>query len=78
MQLPTAPRLKDRIGSFEPGKEFDALRVDTAQRAAFDAFPSDSILHRLEKFVNLGDDRNFSEVWVQGRRVAGAAAAEAR
>lgn len=68
---PKCPNLQDRIGSFEEGKEFDALLVDTSGAGAFDTFPSDSLLGRMEKTMTLGDDRNIAGVWVQGRRVKG-------
>ena len=54
------------VGSFEVGKEFDAIMVDTGQGASFDVFPSDSEFDGFEKFVNLGDDRNINAVWIQG------------
>ena len=54
------------VGSFKVGKEFDAIMVDTEQGDSFDVFPSDRVLDRFEKFVNLGDDRNIRAVWIQG------------
>ena len=59
-------RLQDQVGSFEVGKDFDALMIDASSGAAFDIFPSDSLLDTFEKFVNLGDDRCIRAVWVQG------------
>ncbi|PNH11926.1 Guanine deaminase [Tetrabaena socialis] len=61
--------LADRIGSFEVGKEFDALLVDTAMGGTsgpFDVFADEDDLNHFEKFINLGDDRNLVEVYVQG------------
>lgn len=55
-------------GSFEIGKEFDALLVD------IDSLPisnpeSDSIQDKLQRFFMLGDDRQISSIWVQGKQV---------
>jgi guanine deaminase len=55
------------VGSFEEGKEFDALLVDVnAEGGPFDIFDGDTIEDQFEKFINLGDDRNIIEVYVQG------------
>ncbi|GAB4822013.1 hypothetical protein N2152v2_009059 [Parachlorella kessleri] len=62
---------QDRCGSFEEGRDFDALLIDATGGAVFDTLPTDSPMALLEKFVNLGDDRNIVGVWVQGRRVKG-------
>ncbi|XP_041459956.1 guanine deaminase-like isoform X1 [Lytechinus variegatus] len=62
------------VGSFEVGKEFDALLVtmDT-EDSPFDIFQTDAYRDSLEdmiqKFLFLGDDRNIEEVYVCGRRV---------
>lgn len=59
--------LADRVGTFEVGKEFDALLVDTTvQGGPFDVFDDEEDEHAFEKFINLGDDRNLVEVYVQG------------
>ncbi|KAJ8006009.1 hypothetical protein DPEC_G00123810 [Dallia pectoralis] len=63
--------LDRQIGNFEVGKDFDALRVNTAKEGG----PIDLIILckepkvLLEKFLNLGDDRNIVEVYVAGKRV---------
>ncbi|XP_077572196.1 guanine deaminase [Stigmatopora nigra] len=62
--------LDDQIGNFEVGKDFDSLRVNVAVPGG----PIDLIQHEqpkvlLEKFLNLGDDRNIVEVYVAGREV---------
>ncbi|CAK6950165.1 guanine deaminase [Scomber scombrus] len=62
--------LDNQTGNFEVGKDFDALRVNVAAPGG----PIDLIQHEepkilLEKFLNLGDDRNIMEVYVAGRRV---------
>ncbi|KAM9465251.1 guanine deaminase-like isoform 1-T1 [Salvelinus alpinus] len=63
--------LDEHTGNFQVGKDFDALRVNTA----IEGGPIDLINHGegpkvlLEKFLNLGDDRNIAEVYVAGKRV---------
>ncbi len=60
--------IADRVGTFELGKEFDALLVDTSlggTAGPFDAFAGEDDDQRFEKFINLGDDRNIVEVYVQ-------------
>ena len=44
-----------KVGSFEPGYEFDALVIDD-KVLNFDNY---SLLHRLERFIYLGDDRQI-------------------
>ena len=73
-----------RVGSFEPGKAFDALSVslsdacgnpgvwgamvDEAERQ-----PKEGNVRRwLERFLFTGDGRNIRRVWVQGVFVGGA------
>ncbi|GLC37407.1 hypothetical protein PLESTM_000580300 [Pleodorina starrii] len=61
--------MADRVGTFEVGKEFDALLVDTnlgGTSGPFDVFEGEDDDQRFEKFINLGDDRNLIEVYVQG------------
>lgn len=61
--------IADTVGTFAPGKEFDALLIDTHGGATFDVYPSDTLEDLFQKFCNLGDDRNISAVWVQGKQV---------
>ena len=77
--------LSTRIGSFEPGKSFDALLVSMApenshhagvwyEEGSFAAseIPSRKTLEaHLERFLFCGDDRNISKVFVQGRCIGG-------
>ncbi|KAJ4993152.1 guanine deaminase [Stagonosporopsis vannaccii] len=66
--------LEDKIGSFEVGKEFDAIWVATTsglKSAMTLVESSDSLRTQFEKFVLTGDDRNMAHVFVRGRRVAG-------
>uniref|UniRef100_A0AAQ4PSV2 Guanine deaminase n=1 Tax=Gasterosteus aculeatus aculeatus TaxID=481459 RepID=A0AAQ4PSV2_GASAC len=63
--------LDGQTGNFEVGKDFDALRVNVAAPGG----PMDLSVNSeepkiiLEKFLNLGDDRNIAEVYVAGRKV---------
>lgn len=59
-----------QVGTFEEGKEFDALLVDVnVPGGPFDIFDGDTMEDQFEKFINLGDDRNIVEVYVQGKLV---------
>ena len=54
-----------RVGSFEPGYEFDALVIDD-----HDLNHSDySLLHRLERYIYLGDDRQIVHRFCQGQEI---------
>ncbi|KAF9265595.1 guanine deaminase [Marasmius fiardii PR-910] len=72
--------LEDRVGSFAPGKSFDALIVDVRNVAGNPSLwgvdlamaSTKSLDMMLERFIFCGDDRNISTVYVQGRRVGGA------
>ncbi|KAL6114396.1 gda [Pungitius sinensis] len=62
--------LDDKTGNFEVGKDFDALRVNVAAPGGpMDWIQSEEPKITLEKFLNLGDDRNIAEVYVAGRKV---------
>ncbi|XP_060893872.1 guanine deaminase [Labrus mixtus] len=62
--------MDDQTGNFELGKDFDALRVNVAAPGGpIDLTQSDAPKILLEKFLNLGDDRNIVEVFVAGRKV---------
>ncbi|TSR04282.1 Guanine deaminase [Bagarius yarrelli] len=62
--------LDDCTGNFEVGKDFDALRVNPcAPGSPIDLFSGDDTEIILEKFLNLGDDRNIVEVYVAGKQV---------
>ena len=54
-----------RVGSFEPGYDFDALVIDDSV-----LHPSEySLLHRLERFVYVGDDRQILRRFCRGEEV---------
>ena len=55
-----------KVGSFEPGYEFDALVIDDGV-----LYPSEySLLHRLERFIYLGDDRQIVHRFCRGQEIA--------
>ena len=52
-----------RVGSFEPGYEFDALVIDDSD-LNFDNY---SLLERLERYIYLGDDRQIVHRLCRGK-----------
>lgn len=78
--------LEDRIGSFAPGKAFDALVVSVhddagnpglwgadIDRELHVEYPKDKEIEVwLERLLFTGDDRNIKRVYVQGRWIGGA------
>ena len=55
-----------RVGSFEPGYEFDALVIDDTV-----LHPDEySLLHRLERYIYVGDDRQIVHRFCRGEIVA--------
>ena len=54
-----------RVGSFEPGYEFDALVIDDCELNHDDY----SLLHRLERFIYLGDDRHIEHRFCCGKEI---------
>jgi guanine deaminase len=64
------------VGSFVPGRQFDALAVDTAAPLGtvriFDELDGPESV--LQKIVYGASRANIADVWVGGRRVAGTAA----
>jgi len=57
--------ISDKIGNFEVGKAFDALLIDYI----FNDTNNEKIEDKFQRFINLGDDRNILQVYVQGRCV---------
>ena len=54
-----------KVGSFEPGYEFDALVIDDSV-----LYPDEySLLHRLERFIYVGDDRQILHRFCRGKEV---------
>ncbi|KAJ8660045.1 guanine deaminase [Lichtheimia ornata] len=61
--------LQDEVGSFEMNKSLDALLVDIAtENSPIDLLDDITPMDMVEKFINLGDDRNIISVWVSGER----------
>ncbi|EOD24905.1 hypothetical protein EMIHUDRAFT_469266 [Emiliania huxleyi CCMP1516] len=57
-------------GDFSTGSLFDAVVVDPeAPASPFELYEGDGALASFEKWMQLGDDRNTAEVYVQGSRV---------
>ena len=54
-----------RVGSFEPGYEFDALVIDDSE-LNHDNY---SLLHRLERYIYLGDDRQIVHRFCHGKEI---------
>ena len=55
-----------KVGSFEPGYEFDALVIDDSV-----LYPAEySLQHRLERFIYLGDDRQIVHRFCRGKEIA--------
>jgi guanine deaminase len=54
-----------KVGSFEPGYAFDALVVDESD-LNFDNY---TIQHRLERYIYLGDDRQLTHRFCQGKEI---------
>lgn len=55
-----------KVGSFEPGYAFDALVIDDSE-LNFDNY---SLQHRLERYIYLGDDRQLTHRFCQGKEIA--------
>ncbi|KAK3997032.1 hypothetical protein QBC44DRAFT_316063 [Cladorrhinum sp. PSN332] len=63
--------LSEKIGSFEVGKEFDALVIGTVDNPGVMTMvqDDDDLGTVFEKFIMTGDDRNILQVFVRGRLV---------
>ncbi|KAK4159684.1 hypothetical protein QBC43DRAFT_326635 [Cladorrhinum sp. PSN259] len=67
--------LADKIGSFDVGKEFDALVIGTVDDGGKElgvmtpVLPDDDLRTVFEKFIMTGDDRNIVRVFIRGRLV---------
>jgi guanine deaminase len=55
-----------KVGSFEPGYDFDALVIDDSV-LNYDNY---SLLERLERFIYLGDDRQITHRFCRGKEIA--------
>ncbi|KAK5243223.1 hypothetical protein LTS06_010961 [Exophiala xenobiotica] len=63
--------MADKIGTFEVGKEFDALEISTLVEDGQSTLveDDDSVQEMFEKFLMTGDDRNIVKVFVKGRSI---------
>ncbi|KKY28063.1 putative guanine deaminase [Phaeomoniella chlamydospora] len=60
----------DKIGSFETGKEFDALEISGLIDGVSTLVEGDDSIQMIfEKFLMTGDDRNIRQVFVRGRSI---------
>ena len=66
MATKSAGRFFGKVGSFEPGYDFDALVIDDSELQIDAGY---SLLQRLERFVYIGDDRHIVARYCQGRLV---------
>lgn len=55
-----------KVGSFEPGYEFDALIIDDSILPNFRTL---TLEQRVQKYIYTGDDRNIVERFVAGKKV---------
>lgn len=65
MATKSAGRFFGQVGSFEPGYEFDALLIDDHD-LNHDHY---TLLHRLERFIYLGDDRQITHRFCRGHEI---------
>jgi guanine deaminase len=61
----SAGRFFGRVGSFEPGYDFDALVINDSDLNHDDY----SLLHRLERYIYLGDDRQIEHRFCCGQKI---------
>ena len=54
--------LQDKIGNFQVGKEFDALRIHLSLGdSPVDLFSGDSVEDKIEKFLHIGESERRVE-----------------
>ena len=56
-----------KVGSFEPGYEFDALVIDDSSLLIDSSY---TLPERLERFIYIGDDRHIAARYCQGQLIA--------
>ncbi|EFN64634.1 Guanine deaminase, partial [Camponotus floridanus] len=62
--------IEDKVGNFMPGKEFDALVIDSnAENSLLDNFTDYTLEENLQRFIYSGNDHNIVSVYVKGRKV---------
>lgn len=55
-----------KVGSFEPGYDFDALIIDDSGLSMNDSL---DLNQRMQRFIYNGDDRNIVNIYCQGRKI---------
>ena len=66
MATKSAGRFFGKVGSFEPGYDFDALVIDDSDLLIDDSY---TYLQRLERFIYVGDDRHIVARYCQDRLI---------
>ena len=66
MATKSAGRFFGKVGSFEPGYDFDALVIDDEDLLIDNNY---TLLQRLERFVYIGDDRHITARYCQGHDI---------
>jgi len=61
--------LDDKVGGFDVGLQFDALRIRMNNHFDTELFGFETVEDMIHKFVFLGDDRNIVQVFVNGKLV---------
>ena len=62
--------MKDKLGSFAPGKWFSAQVVDPfVQGGTIDCYGHETLQDLFQKTFYLLDDRNIEKVFVKGKQV---------
>ena len=62
--------IAEHSGTIDVGKHFDAILVDgNREDQAYEYWPGETREIQFERWINTGDDRNVTSVWVRGARV---------
>ena len=61
--------LDHKVGGFDVGLQFDALRIRMNNHFDTELFGFETVEDMIHKFVFLGDDRNLVQVFVNGKCV---------
>jgi hypothetical protein len=60
----------DVVGNFQAGKKLDCLVVDlSVEGSPVDVFEGDTLAMKFDKFIYLSDDRNITDIYVDGLSV---------
>jgi cytosine/adenosine deaminase-related metal-dependent hydrolase len=70
LNIQAALKMDKEIGNFQVGKSFDALRINVSSLGSSLSFLNrETVSERIQRFIMLGDQRNITEVYVEGRKV---------